>query len=179
MECVCTTAFKLLSLEYAIGFYRLVLIVVTYRLINLHERNVRPVVWLWSPFKRCLVHARREWNIRSSIIEAFATFLMLSYFRFLSISFKILLPAQVFDIHGDYCLYLYSNASIEYFGEEHLPYAIMAILVLLVFNVLPLLLLLLYIPTSVLPEVPQSLQAAIPCSNDIHGCLSRSLHGWY
>ncbi len=142
--CLNLSSLQLISLDYAIGFYPLVLIAVTYNLINLHERNFKPVVWLWSPFKRCLVQVRREWNIKSSIIEAFATFLILSYLRFLSVSFNILVPTQVFDIHGHSRLYLYYNASIEYFGEEHLPYAIVAVFVLLVFNILPLLLLLIY-----------------------------------
>jgi len=41
-------------------------------------------------------------------------------------------------------LYLFYDATIEYFGREHLPYAILALVVLLVFVLLPLLLLLLY-----------------------------------
>ena len=39
---------------------------------------------------------------------------------------------------------LYYNASIEYFSKEHLPFAVLALCVLLVFVIFPLLLLLLY-----------------------------------
>ena len=39
---------------------------------------------------------------------------------------------------------LYYNASIEFFGPQHLPYAIAAVLVIVVFNVLPVVLLCLY-----------------------------------
>ena len=41
-------------------------------------------------------------------------------------------------------LYLYYDATIEYFGDTHLPYAVLAVFVMLVFILLPLLLLLLY-----------------------------------
>ena len=41
-------------------------------------------------------------------------------------------------------IYLYYDGSIEYFGEKHLPYAIVALLVVLIFIIFPILLLLLY-----------------------------------
>ena len=41
-------------------------------------------------------------------------------------------------------LYLYYDASIEYFGKKHLPYAILALFVVLTFIIFPILLLLLY-----------------------------------
>ncbi len=133
-----------LSLDYAISFYPLVLIFATYILIKMYEHCIKPIVWLWKTFAQCFVRLRRQWDIKTSIIEAFSTFLILSYVKSLSVAFSILAPTQVFDIHGHSRLYLYHNASIEFFGEEHLPYAIVAVFVLLVFNVLPLLLLLLY-----------------------------------
>ena len=40
--------------------------------------------------------------------------------------------------------YLYFDGTVEYFGKQHLPYAILAIVVLSMFNILPLLLLCLY-----------------------------------
>jgi len=40
--------------------------------------------------------------------------------------------------------FLYYDAEIEYFGKKHLPYAILALLVMSVFSILPLVLLLLY-----------------------------------
>ena len=41
-------------------------------------------------------------------------------------------------------IYLYYDASIEYFGKKHLPYAILAVFVVLIFIIFPMLLLLLY-----------------------------------
>ena len=140
------TTLQTLALDYAIAVYPLLLIVITYVLVEMHDHNFRILVWLWKPFHACFVHFRKEWNIRGSMINAFATFLLLSYVKFLSVSFDLLIPVRVFDIHGKALskLYLYFDGTVEYFGQEHLPFAILAIVVLVVFNIFPLLLLTFY-----------------------------------
>ena len=140
------TMVQVLALDYAIAVYPLLLIVMTYLFVELHDHGFRVVVWLWKPFHRCFVSFRRGWNIKTSLIDAFATFLLLSYVKFLSVSFDLLVPTRVYNIHGKSLtkLYLYYDGSLEYFGKEHLPYGILALAVLLVFNILPLLLLCVY-----------------------------------
>ena len=144
--CLQLSTLQTIALDYIIAFYPLVLVVFTYILVELHDRNFRPVVWLWKPFHRCFVCIRRQWDIKTSVIDAFATFLVLSYLKFISVSTDLLMPTQLFDIHGKplHMLYLYNNATIEYFGKEHTPYAIMALTVLLFVVILPLVLLVLY-----------------------------------
>ena len=139
------TTVQTIALDYAIAVYPLVLIATTYLLVELHDHGFRVIIWLWRPFHRCFVRFRREWNIRTSLIDAFATFLLLSYVKFLSVSFDLLVPTHVFNIHGKLTgLYLFYDGSLEYFGREHLPYGVLALAVLLVFNILPLLLLCVY-----------------------------------
>ena len=137
------TTLQTLALDYAIAVYSLFL---TYFLVELHDNNFRILVWLWKPFHACFVRFRKEWNIRSSIINAFATFLLLSYVKFLFVSFELLIPVRVFNIHGKpmSTLYLYFDGTVEYFGQEHLPFAILAVVVLVVFSIFPLLILILY-----------------------------------
>ena len=78
-------------------------------------------------------------------MDAFATFLLLSYVKFLSVSFDILTPTILWDSRGvRQPTVLYYNGMVKYFSREHLPYAILAITVLLVFTLLPILLLCLY-----------------------------------
>ena len=139
------TTLHVLVLDYAIAVYPLLLIITSYVLVELHDHNFRIIVWLWKPFHRCCVCFRREWNIKKSLIDAFCTFLLLSYFKFLSVSFDLLVPVSIFNIHGETIrMYLLFDGSVEYFGPEHLPFAILALAVLLVFNILPLVLLCLY-----------------------------------
>lgn len=71
----------------------------------------------------------------------------MSNYKFLSVSFDFLIPTQVYHVYPDhynYTLGLFYAGSVEYFGKAHLPYAILAIVVLLVFVLLPVTLLALY-----------------------------------
>ena len=67
-----------LALKYIVTFYPIFLILHTYVCIILHDNNFRPVVWLWKPFHRHFAHLRR-WDSTASIINAFTTFLLLSF----------------------------------------------------------------------------------------------------
>ena len=143
--CLKVDTLQALSLDYSIAFYPLALIIITYVLIELHAHNVRFILWIWRPFHRCFARFRQQWDVRTSIVDAFATFLLLSNIKLLSVSFDLLLPTYVYNMNGSVVgLYLYYDASVEYFGKKHLPYAILALFVVLIFIIFPILLLLLY-----------------------------------
>ncbi len=134
-----------LALDYIIAIYPLALIVITYFLVILHDNNVRVILWIWKPFHYCSVHFRRNWNIKSSLVHSFATFIMLSYIKFLDVSINLLIPVHVFNIHGESVgLYLLYDTAVNYFSKQHLPYAFLAFGALLTFNIFPVLLLGLY-----------------------------------
>ena len=136
---------QILALDYAVAAYPLFLIVATYILIELHDNDFRIVVWLWKPFHYCFACYRRQWDIRTSLVDTFATFFLLSYVKFLSVSFDLLIPVYLYTVKGETIdKYLYYDGTIEYFGKQHLPYAILAIVVLILVNLLPVVLLLLY-----------------------------------
>ena len=102
-------------------------------------------MYLWKPFRRLFIYFGKQWNVKTSIVEVFATFLLLSNVKFLSVSFDLLTPTEVYNINGSSLgLFLYYDASIAYFGKEHLPYAILALVVLLIFVLLPIVFMLLY-----------------------------------
>ena len=70
-------------LGYISVFYPFLLILLTWLCVELHGCNFRPVVYLWRPFHRCFVHLRRSWNTKSDLIDAFASFFLLSYSKIL------------------------------------------------------------------------------------------------
>jgi len=143
--CLRVSTLQALALDYAIAFYPLILLSITYVLIELHACNVRVIVVLCRPFHRCVSCLRSHCDVKTSIVGAFATFFLLSYLRILGVSFDLLFPMQVKNM-TDHTLgsFLYYDATIEYFGHEHLPYAVPAIFITIFFTLLPLLLLLLY-----------------------------------
>ena len=134
-----------LALDYLIGVYPLLLILLTYIAVTLHDRYPI-VVRAWKPVYRIFMCMRREWNIRGSLIQAFATFLILSYVKILNVSFDLLFPANLQTAKGRPLdnTYLFHNAEIAYFGKQHSPFAILAIFMLITFNILPVMLLSLY-----------------------------------
>ena len=136
---------QVLALDYIIAAYPLLLTIITYTLVELHKHDFKLVVCLWKPFRVCFARLQRQWDIQTSLIEAFVSFLLLSYVKFLSVSFDFLLPVNVYNAHGESMEpYLYIDGTVEYLGKQHLPYAILAIIVLSIFIILPLLLLCVY-----------------------------------
>lgn len=133
------------SLQYISAVFPLLLIVTVYFMIELHERGFRLFILLWKPFSACFSRVRRRLDPKTSIIDTFATFLVLSYTKFTIISFILLAPTTLSNVSGETVktVWLY-DGSVEYFCKEHKPYAILAILMLLVSVIPPPLLLLLY-----------------------------------
>ena len=143
--CLELTTLQTLALDYAIAIYPLLLVVITYIVIELHDRGCRVFVWLWRPFHRCCVRFTRIMDIKSSIVKAFATFLLLSYVKFINTTVDILLPTRVYNSSGKFVgLYVYYDASYKYFGPEHLPFCILGIVFSSLFILSPLTLLFLY-----------------------------------
>jgi len=129
-----------LALDYAIAIYPLILLVTTYALIQFNTFN-----FMCRPFHRCAQYLKNQLDVKTSIVEAFATFLLLSHVKLLSVSFDLLVPTHVYYVNGSLVgTYLYYDATIEYFGDKHLPYAVLALFVMLIFILFPILLLLLY-----------------------------------
>ena len=137
-----------LMLQYISAIYPLCLIAITYACIKLHDRNFRPIVWLWRPFHKCFTRTRRSWDSHASIIDVFANFLLLSYLKFLFVSLLLLYGTTIHNSYGvAESEVLYWDATVKYFSKEHLPYAMAAILILTIFVLSPALLLLFY-PTK-------------------------------
>ena len=143
--CVNIDTLEALALDYAIAIYPLILLVLTYVLFEVNACNFKAVRFMSIPFQWCAKRFRSQLDVRASIVEAFATFLLLSYVKLLSVSFDLLVPTHVYHVNGSLVgMYLYYDATIEYFGGKHLPFAVLALFVMLVFILFPILLLLLY-----------------------------------
>ena len=143
--CLKITQVQALFLDYTIAFYPLLLILVTYVLATLHSNGNRIVLMVWRPFHWALVHFRNTWDIRSSMIDVFTTFLFLSYNRITSITFDLLIYVRPYILdRSSTKLYLFYDASIEYFGPKHTIYGATAVIVYTIFVFLPLLLIVLY-----------------------------------
>ena len=134
-----------LLLDYAVAVYPLLLIFITFICVKLHD-NLAIVVWVWRPFHKCLVQFRKQWNIRSYLVNALATFIVLSYVKILNVSFQFLTSSHVYDIKGQQVNkgYWYYDGRVDMTSTEYMPYLVLALSMLMIFNVFPLVLLTLY-----------------------------------
>ena len=159
---------QLISFEYVHAGVPLFLMLIFYLLVELYERGVEPVFFLCKPFHTCFAYLQRRWSIQRSVIDGFATFIILSYTKFTILSFYFLAPTPLIDISGEQIdRVLYYNGNIKYLSEQHLPYFITSLVLSVFFVIIPPLLLLVY-PLKALKKCAKS--------GKCH-CRPRCLHG--
>ena len=134
----------IIFLYYISALYPLLLITVSWILILLHSRNCKPILWMWSKLKGCILKMNVKYDGKNTMIDVFATFFLLSYAKlvftcFRTVSFRITVNANNFSIEN--ILHVKYDPSMGYFSLEHLPFAITScVIFLLVILPLPLLL---------------------------------------
>ena len=75
------SALLIMSLELPVAVFPLVLIGVTYAMVKLHDQNIKPFVVGWKIIRKLLKPVRR--NVKTSLVELFASFIYLSCSRLL------------------------------------------------------------------------------------------------
>ena len=143
-----STSFKninVIVIDYVIALYPLILTVLIYVCIELHDRNS----WIFSKLTCKLINCfqHRDWKPKETVLNTCATFLLLSYSKFTFVSLSLFFIVTVYHCNGEAVLnskVLLYDPSIRFLHPEHIPYVILACFVLLIFVLLPPLILLLY-----------------------------------
>ena len=138
------TVLHMVALEYATAFYPILLLVLIYVCIWLRDNNCKPIVYFWKPFHKCFAYFRRSVALKTSVIDAFASFILLSYSNFLTISHFLLKSTYLYNGDGMKLdtVVMYYDGSTRYFHSDHIPFAIVTISMFVLLAVFPLLLLL-------------------------------------
>ena len=141
-----TVHVQALALDYLIAVYPLLLLLLAYIMVKLHSRSFKPTVYLWNAVRPVMKCLRSYLKVETSLVNSFATIFLLSSVKFQSVTFDLLLPTKFYFINGssDGKMYLFLAGDVEYFGSEHLPYAILALCTLITLIVFPALLMFLY-----------------------------------
>lgn len=132
---------NVLALRYVSAVYPLVLLLIAYFFIELQAMNIRPIVWLWKILCFPCTRWRRVWKAKTSIVDAFATCALLSYNKFMYVSFLLLAHS---DVNGQKEKVLNFDPSVTFFSKEHVPYVVLSVIIILLFGVFPPLLLTFY-----------------------------------
>ena len=151
--CLHVSSLEALALDYIVAVYPLMLTIICYAVLKWNACEFKFISRLWKPFRLCSARVRGHIKAKTSLVDAFATFLLLSYIRLISVSFDLLVPVRVFNASGHKLgMYLYYDANIEYFGKHHQPYAITALIVSFLLIILPLMLLMAF-PTRCFQKI--------------------------
>ncbi|XP_064403729.1 uncharacterized protein LOC135349162 [Halichondria panicea] len=130
--CISTsfTNIHFVYLQYLVAVYPLFLIALTLVLYKLHERNFKPVVILWKPFRRCFISTRTMWDYKSSIVNVFVNFCLFSLSNIISIVFTSFYFSETYNL----CLAFQVELSV--WVDPSTPYPDPVLLILsLVFSI--------------------------------------------
>lgn len=134
-----------IAMQYLAVLYLLVLILSVFVVLEMHYRGCGVTMWLWKNLFVRLIRVKQNWTFRMTLADSLATFLLLSYTRLMLVSFDLLYPVPVFNEYGAVAKRtLNFQQNISYLSKEHLPFAFLAIVVLILLVVLPPLLFLVY-----------------------------------
>ena len=172
---------QVMSLDYLIAAYPIAIIVLMYILVDLHSHDCRLIVVMWKPFRYCFARFRHNLNIRTSLVDDFGTFFTLSYVKMLSTTSDLLFLTYVWDKHDHKSSHVYFDGTMQFLKGIHLPFAIVGFSTLLIYNLLPLGLILVYSfhKTQILLHCfPTSFNNALhPFMDNILGCYKDGTNG--
>ena len=132
------TTLQLIAMGYITAVYPLLLIGIFYAFVWLYDHGVRPLVFICRPIHNCFAKFRRIWDLRRSIIHAFASFLLLSYTQFTLVSLFLLTSTPLLHDQGNTAEnVLYYDGTIGYLSKDHIPYLVSAVFVLATFVAIP------------------------------------------
>ena len=162
--CIHGNTFDITIFDLYVGVYALFLLLCMRYFLKLYDHKCFPLVLLWKPFKRLTKLCHSCLNPKTSLVDSFATFLLLTNVKFLSGSFDnlVFVRTQNFTYSGDvkqhYVLYMDATQPLFTFNR-HL---IFAFVMLVIFVIFPITILFLY-PFRIFQRCLNYI--VIPCNN--------------
>ncbi len=135
------------ALELVLVLYPILLVIISYLIIQGYNRGYKCFVYAWKPFNWLLALEGKEQN-RRSLIDAYTVFVNVSLFKVLYVSFNLLIPIQVTLLNSvgkkSNKFVLFWDGTIKYMSIQHLPYAVLACIFVTVFITTPIIVLFFY-----------------------------------
>ena len=137
------TSLHIMTFKFISASYPLLVIVIVSIIVNLYHNNYRVVVCIFRPLHQLSARCLRHLNLNRSLMDTFATFLILSYVKFAVTASVLLCPNPLQDHDGVTSELVSSfNGDYEYFSWDYAPYFAISSLVLIMCIVMPFILLL-------------------------------------
>ena len=135
-----TKIFNNENLEHKVA-QPLLLILVIYALVCLYDRNFKPLVLVWRPFGAIILCFRKQFDVRHSLIHAFASFFLLYFFSFSATSYSFIHRSYLHPIN-----YSSKISTIFYWdgSDTSTNISVLTFTMLIVLAILPIMLMLVY-----------------------------------
>ena len=131
-----------ISIAYLEAIYPLVLIGAVSLFVWMYNRGIRCTVIIFRPLHILIARFQQCWKIQRSLIHTFASFILLSYSRFILVSLLLLTTTPFVTDDGEKLdSVAFYDGTVDYFGAKHTPFAILSLIILFIFAfITPLLL---------------------------------------
>ena len=177
------TGIDIQMLNLVTAIYPVLLVIITWILMELHARNYRIIQILWKPFS-ILVNKLKITAVTSdAVIHAFATFILLSA---TTLSYTMVTVYKHTSVYrstdgGPYKQVLYYDPTITVFSHKHVTYLVLAVVPFILLVLIPSLLLCVY-PTRIYECLSRFISArkrlAITAfAEAINNCFKDGLNG--
>ena len=177
------TGIDIQMLNLVTAIYPVLLVIITWILMELHARNYRIIQILWKPFSIFVNKLKITAVTSDAVIHAFATFILLSA---TTLSFTVMninncTPVYRSTDGGPYKKVLYYDPTITAFSHKHIIYIVLAVVPFILLVLIPSLLLCVY-PTRIYECLSQVVSArkrlAITAfAEALNNCFKNGLNG--
>ena len=170
------------ALNLFTAIYPVLLMIITYIAAELYAKNFKIIQFLWKPFGICFAKFKANWSVGDSVIHAFATLIMLSSFALMYETYALTASVSVRNASGTFSkALLYFDPTVVAYSTEHIPYAIVAVLLCFLLAFIPAILLCLY-PTRCYEKLsrccsPRKRIAVKIFVEALHSCFKNGLGG--
>ncbi len=142
------TNMHVILLKYLSALYPLLLVLLTYVIVQLHARGNRVLVCLGQPLRHCCHRINTLYNPQKSLMDVFASFILLSYSKLFLLFFLTVANASIDTVtyngtHETHQVPRF-DTTLSYMSGVHLPITLFAITLFVTLTILPAALLCLY-----------------------------------
>ena len=146
-------------LKFISILYPLLLLLVTYAMIQFYVWRGRVLRFLCKPLALCFKCLGKDWQATDSLVHAFATLIVIFTFTANNRFLRILQSTNIYNINGTMTKTVsFNDPFIIWFGAQHTLYAVAALLLWFLVVICPALLLSIY-PTRLYRKLFQCLSA--------------------
>ena len=126
-----------MALKFVSAFYPLMVIGFVVLVLHLYHNDYRFIVCIIRPLHRATARCLGWLNLQRSLMDAFATFLILSYVKFAVTSCQLLFPNTLVDDTGHEEIVSLFNGDFKFFSLNYAPYMVTSLFILFLCTFFP------------------------------------------